>query len=134
MKALFFIILSTILATTVTAQPPANDSKIDNKSDGDPKLVGSVFLIVCDAKPGQVIVLDQNGKWISSVKGVEIKFDVGKSPTITCVIYEGLFRPSNPQTKTWVLAQMKTVASSEFQKMVDSLQTDPEAIKSMLKD
>jgi hypothetical protein len=70
---------------------------------------------------------------VPSVKEIDIKFEVGKEASITCTIYEGVLKPSRPVTKTWTLAQMKTVSATEFQKMVDSLQTDPNAIKSLLK-
>ncbi len=143
------MIVFVVFATVAMAQPPVVDppaaktkakppapTNPDTGSDNDqtPKASGNVFVIVCDAKPGQMIVLDGDGKWVPSVKGIEIKFDVGQSPTLTCTIYEGQFKPSRPQMKSWTISQMKTVSNAEFQRMVDSLQTDPEAIKSMLKE
>ncbi len=149
-KALVFAILTTTTISVVAQLPPSQpkDQK-DTKKSGPPtapadvktdvgddtqKSSGNAFVIACDAKPGQVLVLDTSGKWLSGVKEIDIKFEIGKEASITCTIYEGVLRPSRPITKTWILAQMKTVSSTEFQKMVDLLQKDPDAIKSLLKE
>jgi hypothetical protein len=107
---------------------------IPKKDESQPKTdPASAFLIVCDAQPARVILLDANGKWVPTVKSVEIKFDLGGVNTITCVLYEGPLKPTAPIIKTWVLSQMKSVTAVEFQKMIDSLQSSPEAIKTSLK-
>lgn len=142
-SSLLAFVLFTIAAL---AQPPVNDPNKNKKSgpeaapsvkkeDDIPRLdtVGSVFLIACDSQPNKVLVLDSTGKWLSAVKSVEIKFEIGQPVVITCTLYEGYLKPTKPQVKSWQLAQMKTVAPTEFQQMVDSVQSNPDAIKDMLK-
>ncbi len=89
-------------------------------------------MVACDSDPNKVILLDQNGRWLSTVKSVEMKFDIGQPITVTCMMYEGVIKPSKPQIKSWQLVQLKTVPVAEFNQMLDTLQSDAEAIKSML--
>jgi hypothetical protein len=127
---------------------PADDKAPPKKNDDPPKKSDekksepavspslaptSVFVIACDSAPTKVIILDQAGKWIPSIKQVEVKFEIGSPATIVCVMYEGAIRPTNPVTKTWGLAQLKTVPATNFQQMIDTLQTNPDAIREMLK-
>jgi len=102
----------TTLASAPTATTPA----------------ANAFVIVCDSRPNQIIVLDAQGKWIPTVQSATIKVEIGHSPQITCVMWSGLFKPTNPETKVWTLAQMKSVTAQQFQQYVDQLQTDPSAI------
>lgn len=90
------------------------------------------LVIVCDANPNQMIILDSNGKWLSSVRNVEFKIDINNSATITCIMWNGPIRPTNPKIETWQLSQLKSVAENDFKSIVDSLQKDPEAIHNML--
>lgn len=106
-------------------QPPENPlPRLD-----DVKPPESVFLIVCDANPDKIIVLNGQGKWIPTVKEAMIKFQTGIKPKITCMMYSGFYKPTNPEVKVWQIAQLKSVTPVEFQQMIDSLQKDPESIK-----
>ncbi len=119
--------------TVQAGTPPTNGPTAPPKAPVEPKGDGSAFVVVCDAKPGQMIVLDSTGQWVSGVKVIKLDLEVGQVPSISCIIYEGQYRPSKPTTKTWVLTQIKTVSAADFQQMIDSLQTDPNAIRAMLK-
>ena len=89
----------------------------------------SVFIIICDEKPGQAFVLDSTGKWLSTVRDVTISFTIGqKVPSVICTLWSGPFKPSNPEVKAFELMQLKSVTNAEFQSMIDALQTDPDAI------
>lgn len=89
-----------------------------------------VFVIVCDAKPSQWLVLDSTGKWIPSVRAVDVTLTIGdNAPKATCTMWSGPIRPKNPIVKNWTLAQLKSVTEEEFSEMLDSLQDDPEAIR-----
>ena len=139
MKISAVALLYTVFAVASSvAQPPSikktPPTEAKSEQNDQPKSEGSVFAVVCDGKPGQMIILDSNGKWVPNVKNIEIKAEIGNQAVITCTIYEGVLKPTRPNVKSWTLSQMKTVTNSEFQKLVDSLQSDPEAIKSMLKD
>lgn len=106
------------------------------KDDAIPRLDGGdvmrpCFLIVCDSAPNRILILDDAGKWMHRVKETEIKIDSNQSSTVKCLMYEGAFRPSRPESKTWRLSQVRTVSDAEFQALVDNLQTDPEAVKKM---
>lgn len=92
-----------------------------------PRLDGgkSVFMIICDASPDRYIVLDQDGKWLPNVKNAHIRFDLGKAPVMTCTMYSGVYEPTNPEVKMWRLAQMRSVSTTEFQRTIDSLQSNP---------
>lgn len=89
---------------------------------------GSAFIIVCDSSPNQVIVLDSQGKWLPTVRSAKVEIEIGKPASITCVMWSGQFKPSNPETRTWTLSQMKSVNAQQFQTYVDQLQTNPNAI------
>lgn len=88
-----------------------------------------VYIIVCDAKPDQILLLNNSGVWLQTVRSVDIKFSIDIPPTVTCTMWAGPYRPTNPEVKVWGLSQIKSVNITEFQDMVDSLQTDPEAIR-----
>ena len=88
-----------------------------------------VYIIVCDAKPDQILLLNNNGVWLQTVRSVDIKFSIDIPPTVTCTMWSGPYRPTNPEVKIWGLSQIKSVNITEFQDMVDSLQSDPEAIR-----
>lgn len=118
--------------------PPGTDKKGKAPQptvtdDESPPADGNVFVVLCDARPGQLLVINSEGKWLAGVRSVEIKSEVGKDATISCQMWDGPIRPSRPQVKTWTLAQVKTIPQTEFQRLVDSLQTDPDAIRSFLK-
>lgn len=89
----------------------------------------SAYLIICDSDPEKIIVLDESGKWLPTVKSADIQFAVGQKPKITCILYSGAFKPTNPTTKTSLLSEVKTVTATEFQGMIDSLQVDPSALR-----
>jgi hypothetical protein len=113
--------------------PEDEPKPVARPQDAAAKAISGVFVIACDSEPNKIIVLDATGKWLHTVKSVEVKFDIGHPVTITCQMYEGVLRPSRPETKSWRLAQLKTVTEADFQQMIDNLQTDPEAIRALLK-
>ena len=89
----------------------------------------SVFIIICDEKPGQVFVIDSAGKWLSTIRDVTISFSIGqKIPSVVCTLWSGPFKPTNPEIKTFELVQLKSVTNNEFQSMIDASETDPEVI------
>jgi hypothetical protein len=96
-------------------------------------VTNDAFVIACDSNPSQVIVLDAQGKWISGVRNVEIKFDIGQPASLQCQVYEGSLKPTKPLIRSWKLTQIKTVNSVEFQQMIDELQHNPDGIKSLLR-
>jgi hypothetical protein len=113
-------------STTGTSQPQAIP-RLDNQTSG------SILVIVCDSNPEKWLVLDSDGKWIHAVRSIEVKLEIGKStPKAICTMWSGPIRPTNPEIKTWDLSQLKTVSPVEFDQMVDSVQSDPEAIKKRL--
>jgi len=89
----------------------------------------SVFIVVCDANPSQILILDEDGKWIDTIRSIELSFVMGQRPNVKCTMWSGPFKPTVPDVKVWNLAQLKSVSEDEFQQMVDSLQTDPEAVR-----
>ena len=102
----------------------------DPAPDPVPQASNDVYVIVCDAEPGQMVVLDSNGVWLSSVRTVEITFTIGAAnPKAKCTMWAGPIRPNNPVVENWNLAELKSVAAEEFQEMLDSLQTNPEAVR-----
>lgn len=94
---------------------------------------GSILVIVCDSKPEKLLVLDAAGKWIPSVQSIEVKLEIGRTtPKAICTLWSGPIKPTKPEVRTWDLAQLKSVSSSEFDQMVDQVQSDPEAIRKRL--
>lgn len=130
-------ILLLVATQFVAGQAPKAKGQDQATEAQIPRLDGvgslkSVFLIVCDSAPNKIIILDDTGRWIHRVKEAEIKIDGSSTSTVKCLMYEGAFRPSQPETKTWRLSQIKTVSDVDFQGMIDGLQTDPEAVKKKL--
>lgn len=93
----------------------------------------SAFLIICDTAPHKIIVLDDTGKWMHRVRETEIKID-SNSTLMKCVMFEGHYRPSSPESKNWKLAQIKTVSETEFQTMINELQSDPDVVRKKLSE
>ena len=93
-----------------------------------------VFVIVCDAKPGQMLILNDQGDWVPDAREAKINVAIGPEakPSIECTMWTGLFRPTNPVIRNGTVNQIKSVNIDEFQKMVDDLQVDPSAIKKAL--
>ncbi len=91
----------------------------------------NALLIVCDAEPSKFILLDSEGKWLSSVREAKLNYSLQQPPTIDCVMYEGPFKPNKPKTKVWTIVELKSVSSEEFYGFIESLQEDPFAIKKM---
>lgn len=88
----------------------------------------SAFVIICDSKPNQIIVLDSTGEWLPTVRQAYIAIEIGKPSTIVCSMWSGQFKPTNIASKTWSLSQIKTVSVTQFQIYIDKLQIDPLAI------
>ena len=91
----------------------------------DPK---SAFLLICDSSPSKIILLDEAGRWMHRVKEIEVRID-GNSSVVKCTSYEGHYRPTSPDVRQFRLSQVKTVSESEFQAMINNLQTDPDAVR-----
>lgn len=135
---LFAIILSTaafgqdgVVSSSTTGVIPSQPQSIP-RLDGQ-QVSGAILVIVCDSNPEQILVLDSDGKWIPSVQSIEVKLEIGRStPKAICTMWSGPLKPKNPEVKIWNLSQLKSVSASEFEQMVDSVQTDPEAIKKRL--
>lgn len=87
-----------------------------------------VFIIFTDSNPDQLIVLDENGKWLPTVKSVTITMTLGTPATCSCTLWNGFFKPTNPAKKTWPLKQARSVPAAEFQTMIDKLQKDELAV------
>jgi hypothetical protein len=118
--------------TLGSPQDPTPEKPAEKRTEA-PASPGEAYVIVCDSNPSRVIVLDSQGKWISGVRTVEIKFEITQPATLQCLVYEGSIKPTKPPIKTWKLAQLKSVPTAEFQKMIDELQENPDGIRSMLK-
>ncbi len=88
-----------------------------------------VFLIFTNDKPENIIVLDSTGKWMPDVRSVTINMSLGQPPACECVMWSGPFKPSSPIRATYTLKQAKSVTQEEFQKMIDDLQLNPNALK-----
>lgn len=115
-------LLSLISASLITA--------VNLPQEGKQEPEKSAFLIICDTNPSKVIVLDDTGKWMHRVRETEIKID--GNTMMKCTMYEGYYRPSSPEVKTWKLAQIKTVSETEFQTMINSLQISPDAVRKQM--
>jgi hypothetical protein len=87
------------------------------------------FLVLCDAAPGQLIVLDSQGNWIPDVKSVSITIGIDNKSEMTTVAYVGVIKPTNPKTKTYELVQVKSVSKQQFTGIIDGLQSDPAYVK-----
>ena len=127
--ALMFV-MTLVLFASVSMVCAQDDPAPDPPAPVDTPANNDVYVIVCDAEPGQMVVLDSNGVWLSSVRTVEITFTIGASnPKAKCTMWAGPIRPNNPVVENWNLAELKSVAAEEFQEMLDSLQTNPEAVR-----
>jgi len=125
------VILASVLLsqfTTVAAQEKTATKTPTSTQKSTISTGKSVFMIVCDAKPGQLLVLNEKGEWISTVKAVEINMEIGKKATVSCTMWSGQFKPTNPDSKTWELQQLRSVSAAQFQTYIDKLQVDPAAI------
>ena len=95
-----------------------NKQSIFDEKTGLPEAI----LIVNSDNIKQMIVIDIEGKWIHDARNIQMNFTVGENPTIRCKIYKGLFEPSNPETKDWVLKGIVSASMDDFRVIVDDLQ------------
>jgi hypothetical protein len=117
-----------VAVTTPRAQEPLED-ELPPVSTPVNATTNTAFVILCDENPSQIIVLDSNGAWMPGVRTAAISVEIGKPVAkIVCTLWDGPFRPTNPQTMNLQLSQIKSVSVDEFQDYVDKLQNDPMAV------
>ena len=93
----------------------------------------TVFLLICESDPQLLCVLDNKGNWINEVRSAKINFTIGEGkPQIECTMWAGPFKPSKPKVITWDLIQIKSIDKQKFQTIIDSLQSDPSAVRKMI--
>lgn len=117
---LLYLASCSSLVAMLMASPIQDIPRLD-----DPK---SAFLLICDTSPSKIILLDEAGRWMHRVKEIEVRID-GNSSVVKCTSYEGHYRPTSPDVRQFRLSQVKTVSESEFQVMINNLQTDPDAVR-----
>lgn len=122
LKSLTVLLLSICSASLIATASLPQETKQETER--------SAFLIICDINPSKIIVLDDAGKWMHRVRETEIKID--GNAIMKCTMYEGHYRPSSPEVKSWKLAQIKAVSETEFQAMINNLQNDPEAVRKQM--
>lgn len=127
---LLVLILGAISAQEPQPPPKPKETKPEIKAPTTQK----IHKIVCDENPNRIIVVDEHGKWMATVRETTtITTANPDSPVmVTCVMYEGLIKPSQPLTKTWRLASEKSLSAAEFQQLIDALQNDQEAVKKLI--
>jgi hypothetical protein len=87
------------------------------------------FLVMCDAVPSQLIVINSNGEWIPHVKSVIINININGVTELIAKSYKGVIEPSNPETKTYELAQIKSISQQQFTAIIDGLQQDTSYVR-----
>lgn len=89
-----------------------------------PSPVQDVILVVNTEDVNKVLVISVDGTWLADAREVVIKSSIGSAskPSIQCVMYKGLFRPTTPQVKSWRLHSIITASPTDFQKILDGLQ------------
>ena len=152
MHYLFALILITVITAGHTPEPTlfAQDKVVEGLIQGDveskPKdngpdldkikveevpqvvkqeAIKEVFMIVNESDINKVLIVSVDGRWISDARGVTVKTNIGQisgKPTVECMMYKGLFKPTKPETKKWTLASIITADNTEFQKILDGLQ------------
>lgn len=105
--------------------------KTEEAADNDPiaipgpngtTTINSVFVVINKENVAQWLVVGDNGEWLVDVKEIKLNLVIGqKEPTVDCITYRGIFRPTEPETKTWSLSKVTMSTKEEFQEVVDSL-------------
>lgn len=87
--------------------------------------------LVADLQPAQLVfcttdlskVLVYAGSDTSPVhnaRSVELVIDkISHRPVVTCKLYSGVFEPTAPETKKWLVSEIKLVDKAHFQKLID---------------
>lgn len=79
-----------------------------------------------------VVVLDQDGRYLPDVREVYVLIRVGAAqPSAKLVSWRGIYKPSNLKAsdgELWPVRNIKTVTVADFQKLVDKLEA-PAAAK-----
>lgn len=58
---------------------------------------------------------------VHNARSVVVSVDrISAQPKVTCKLYAGVFEPTEPETKTWVVTEVRLVDPAQFQKLVDS--------------
>lgn len=115
------IILGTVLAicfgpasgcATAYAQQPGVFG------EQPPPDAGSCMLIFPVGDLTKVLLQANNRVELDAHEHV-IQLQPGASPIVTCKVYRGIHRPTQPVTKQWKVAEIKYVEADVFQKLVD---------------
>lgn len=58
---------------------------------------------------------------VHNARSVVMSVDrISAQPKATCKLYAGVFEPTDPETKTWIVTEVRLVDSDQFQKLVDA--------------
>lgn len=81
-----------------------------------------ILLLVNEAKPQQIIVFDSNGEWLSGVQEVNVRIEISASGIkADCLSWKGILRPTNPNSFTASVKEIKSVSDVVFQEQLAKL-------------
>lgn len=130
MKALlitsvFLILLSASVMAGDEDKPDKDKPRVEAKIVvAKVKPVKRVIVILNSDSMNKILVVSTDGRWIHEARMVTIISAIGshETSTVKCVMYKGLFKPTNPEIKTWELEAFIPTSSEDFQKILDGLQ------------
>jgi len=87
--------------------------------------IEKIILIVNAENINKILIVSVDGQWIPNARSFQLDTKIGTSeakPTVKCVMYRGVFAPTDPEIKTWQLESLIVATDVEFQKVLDGLQ------------
>lgn len=82
----------------------------------------SVLLLINEEQPSQIIIYDNKGNWLYSVKEITVTVDfVTNKISANCVSWKGTIKPLNPKIFTAEVKELKSVKSTVFQEKLNEL-------------
>ena len=87
-------------------------------------------ILIQDNNPNNTIILNNQGQWINNTKTYTITLTQDyttnqTTQTLTTTNWNGPYKPTNPQTQTWTIKEIKTINQQQFQNYIDQLQQNP---------
>lgn len=82
----------------------------------------AILMLVNESTPNQVIVYDESGEWLSSIREIKLTIDLlGTGIQAQCVSWKGVLRPSSPKEFKTKVREIKSITAEDFEARLSKL-------------
>ncbi len=119
-RSSYVLMLAVMLLPLVLTCPILGDDEklvVAPPADG----VATCNVVFCQTDTRKCLVFDEKGKWMRSVRLLQIAMRYPDKAYVALKMYDGIYEPSNPRVEKRFVDNIKSVTVAEFQKMIDDL-------------